>query len=139
MTVATKRSKSKRSSGETGPSLSPEKGNEVLGVVFLVAGVLALLALGSHHPADPSLFHQTPEGTPIHNWIGQVGAELSALAFGLLGLTAFLLPALLLAFAWRRLRHHDGERVIGRGIGVLLLFASAPGLLQLALGRLGWH
>ena len=122
------------------PKLSPEKGNELLAVLFATAGVLLLLSLASFHPADPSLLHQAPRPLPgIHNWIGQVGAETAALAFALFGLTAFLVPLFLLVQAWRRLRGHGARRVFGRGLGVLLLLASTPGLLQLALGRIGWR
>ena len=122
------------------PKLSPEKGNELLAVLFATAGVLLLLSLASFHPADPSLLHQAPRPLPgIHNWIGQVGAEMAALAFALFGLTAFLVPLFLLVQAWRRLRGHGARRVFGRGLGVLLLLASTPGLLQLALGRIGWR
>ena len=136
MTAATDSKKRK----PTRAKLSPEKGNELLAVLMGTAGILLLLALGSFHPADPSLLHQTPNpSTGIHNWIGQVGAEVSAMAYGLFGLTAFLLPLFLLVQAWRRLRGDGVERVFGRGLGVLLLLAATPGLLQLALGRVGWR
>jgi len=136
MTAATESKKRK----PTRAKLSPQKGNELLAVLMGTAGILLVLALGSFHPADPSLLHQTPQPVAgIHNWIGQVGAELSAMAYGLFGLTAFLLPLFLLVQAWRRLRGDGVERVFGRGLGVLLLLAATPGLLQLALGRVGWR
>ncbi len=136
MTAATDSNKRK----PTRAKLSPEKGNELLAVLMGSAGILLLLALGSFHPADPSLLHQTPQPSAgIHNWIGQVGAEVAAMAYGLFGLTAYLLPLFLLVQAWRRLRGDGVQRVFGRGLGVLLLLAATPGLLQLALGRVGWR
>jgi S-DNA-T family DNA segregation ATPase FtsK/SpoIIIE len=135
MTVATD---SKRKSAR--PKLSPEKGNELLAVLLGTAGVLLLLSLASFHPADPSLLHRAPQPVlGIHNWIGQVGAEVAALGYALFGLTAFLVPLFLMVQAWRRVRGRGLPRVFGRGLGALLLLASTPGLLQLALGRLGWR
>ncbi|HMB54313.1 MAG TPA: DNA translocase FtsK [Thermoanaerobaculia bacterium] len=139
MTVAAD-SKPKRTKAAARPKLSAKKGNELVGVVFGSLGVLLLLALVSYHPADPSILYQTaapPAGT--HNWIGTVGAEIAAVAFALFGLTALLLPVFLLVHAWRRFRSETIEKVFGRGLGVLLLLAATPGLLQLALGTLGWR
>ena len=120
--------------------LSEKKGNELVGVVFAALGVLLLLALVSYHPADPSLLYQTAApASGTANWIGAVGAEIAALSFALFGLAALLIPAVLLVHAWRRLRGGEGERVFGRGLGALLLLASTPGLLQLALGTLTWR
>jgi len=141
MTVA---SESKRKSRAARVSerarLSPEKGRELVGLVAGTAGLLLGLALATYDPRDPSLLHQTvrPAGG-IHNWIGPFGAEIAALGFGLLGLTAFLVPALLLVAAWRRLRPGSRQRVFGRGFGMLLLVVSAPGLLALALGTVAWR
>ncbi|HEX2162907.1 MAG TPA: DNA translocase FtsK 4TM domain-containing protein, partial [Thermoanaerobaculia bacterium] len=121
--------------------LSPEKGNELLGVVLLAAGGLLGLALGSYHAADPSFLHQVPRGAArgVGNWAGPIGAEVAAGGLAVLGLTAFLVPALLLGAAWRRLRRRGRQRVVGRGLGVALVLASAPGLVELALGRVAWR
>ena len=90
-------------------------------------------------PDDPSILYQVSTETPTRNWIGPVGAELSALGFGFLGLAAFLIPLLLAVAAWRRLRRQHGPLVFGRGLGGLLLVAAVPGLLQLALETVVWR
>jgi DNA segregation ATPase FtsK/SpoIIIE, S-DNA-T family len=121
--------------------LSPEKGNELLGLLLLTCGALVGLSLASYQAADPSFLHQVSRGSGrgVGNWIGPVGAEVAAFGLALLGLTAFLVPAFFLAAAWKRLRRSGSVRVVGRGFGVVLLLASAPGLVQLALGRLAWR
>jgi DNA segregation ATPase FtsK/SpoIIIE, S-DNA-T family len=121
--------------------LSPEKGNELLGLLLLTCGALLGLSLASYQAADPSFLHQVSRGSGrgVGNWIGPVGAEVAAFGLALLGLTAFLVPTFFLAAAWKRLRRSGGVRVVGRGFGVVLLLASAPGLVQLALGRLAWR
>jgi len=120
--------------------LSPEKGAELVGLIELLGGLLILISLASHHVGDPSYLHEvTPPPVEIHNWIGRFGANLSALGFGLLGLPALLLPLLLLAAAWQRLRRAVRPRVVGRGTGALLMLLGLPGLLQLVLGPTPWR
>jgi DNA segregation ATPase FtsK/SpoIIIE, S-DNA-T family len=129
----------KKSTSPERPTLSPEKGNELLGILLLAAAAFLALSLGSHHPQDPSLLHRVPADARAHNWAGAVGAQVSAMAFGFFGLTCFLIPFFLLVSGWRRLRRHGAPRVVGRGFGALLLLASTPALLQIGLGRLVWQ
>src|SRR4029453_18893420 len=74
-----------------------------------------------------------------HNLIGRFGAQLSAFAFQFLGPTALVLPLLMLAAGWRRVRRRDAQRVVGRGVGTVLLLGSLPGFLQLVLGDVPWR
>lgn len=119
--------------------LPPGKGSELLGIAAVLAAVLLLTSFVSHRPSDPSILHQVSVEVPIRNWIGPVGAELSALGFGFLGLATFLIPLLLAAAAYRRLKRQNRPMVFGRGLGGLLLIAAVPGLLQLALGTVRWR
>ena len=120
--------------------LAPEKWNELAGVVLLTLALLAGLALASYHPADPSRLHRPAGAAPaVANWIGPVGAEVSALGFGFFGLAALLVPLFLAVGGWRRLRSHTATRVSGRGLGVIVVLISAPGLLQLTIGRMAWR
>jgi len=121
------------------PTLSPEKGNEILGVLLLALAVLLGLAFGSYRPQDPSLFHVSPSAARPHNWIGPFGAETAALAFQFLGLTCLLVPFFLVVAGWRRLRRRAGQKVVGRGFGALLLLAALPGLFELSSGRVPWR
>jgi DNA segregation ATPase FtsK/SpoIIIE, S-DNA-T family len=129
----------KKSQTPERPTLSPEKGKELLGLVLLAAGVFLIFSLGSHHPQDPSLLHRvTSDEAHARNWIGAVGAQISALAFGFFGLTCLLIPVFLLAAGWRRLRRHGAAKVVGRGFGAAMLLAATPALLQIGFGRIGW-
>src|SRR3954470_144565 len=129
----------KKSTSPERPTFSPEKGNELLGILLLAAAAFLVLCLGSHHPQDPSLLHRVPEDARAHNWAGAVGAQVSAMAFGFFGLTCFLIPFFLLVSGWRRLRRRGAPRVVGRGFGAILLLASTPALLQIGFGRLVWQ
>ena len=121
------------------PKLSPEKGNELLGLALLGAALLLAFSFATYHPGDPSLFHELPRAGSSRNWIGPAGAEAAAVAFGFFGFSCFLLPLFLLVAGWRRLRRRGAARVVGRGFGSLLLLAALPGLCQLAAGGIAWR
>ncbi|HVR11565.1 MAG TPA: DNA translocase FtsK 4TM domain-containing protein [Thermoanaerobaculia bacterium] len=121
------------------PTLSPEKGNELLGLALVGGSLLLAFSFATYHPSDPSLFHELPQAAPSHNWIGPAGAQAAALGFGFFGLSCFLLPLFLMVAGWRRLRRRGAARVVGRGFGSLLLLAALPGLCQLLAGGIGWR
>jgi S-DNA-T family DNA segregation ATPase FtsK/SpoIIIE len=121
------------------PKLSPEKGNELLGLALLGSSLLLAFSFATYHPGDASLFHELPQAAPSRNWIGPAGAQVAAVAFGFFGFSCFLLPLFLLVAGWRRLRRRGAARVVGRGFGSVLLLAALPGLCQLAAGGISWR
>jgi S-DNA-T family DNA segregation ATPase FtsK/SpoIIIE len=130
----------KATKGRTRPTISPEKGNELLGLLLLAVGVILAVSLATYHPGDPSVFHRvTDSHVRARNWIGPAGAHAAAVAFSFLGLTCLLVPLFLLVAGWRRLRRSGAVKVVGRGAGSLLLLVSTPALLQLTLGRIQWQ
>ncbi|MES1244028.1 MAG: DNA translocase FtsK [Acidobacteriota bacterium] len=130
----------KATKGRTRPTLSPEKGNELLGLLLLAFGLILAVSLASYHPGDPSVFHRiTDSHLRARNWVGPFGAHASAVAFSFLGLTCLLVPLFLLVAGWRRLKRSGAVKVVGRGVGSFLLLASTPALLQLTLGRIAWQ
>jgi len=122
-----------------GTGLSERKSREVAGVVYALAGLLLLLALVSYRPDDASLLHVASDTLQRRNWIGPFGANLSALCFGFLGLSSLLLPALCAVSALRRLRPRRQDKVVGRGIGAVVVLAALPALLQLVVGEVEWR
>ncbi|HEX3130126.1 MAG TPA: DNA translocase FtsK [Thermoanaerobaculia bacterium] len=130
----------KATKGRTRPTISPEKGNELLGLLLLAFGVILAFSLATYHPGDPSIFHRvTDSHVRARNWVGPFGAHASAVAFSFLGLTCLLVPLFLVVAGWRRLRRSGAVKVVGRGVGSLLLLVSTPALLQLTLGRIAWQ
>jgi len=119
--------------------LPPGKGDELLGLVLLTLAVLLAVSLVSYHPRDPSWFHASSAPGRVHNLIGPVGAHVAALAFGLLGLPALLLPILVGIAGWRFLRQGRGYRSPLRLIGAVVVLASLPALLQVTLGAIAWR
>ena len=119
--------------------ISPDKGREIVGVMFAALAVLCGASLASFHPTDPSFLRQVSGGAPVDNWIGGFGAEIAAAGFGLLGVTSLLIPLLLAAAAWRRLRPKARPTVVGRGVGAVVILVSLPALLALVFPVLPWR
>ena len=96
-----------------------------LGVLLFAFMVLALLALASFDPSDPSLNEAT--GREVHNWLGvpgAYGADFLLQAFGL-GALALVLP--LGAWGWRMMTGGAVPKLLWRAIALALgtLFVAA--------------
>ncbi|HEU5250656.1 MAG TPA: DNA translocase FtsK [Thermoanaerobaculia bacterium] len=110
--------------------------SEALGVLLLLAGVLALLSLYSYDPRDPNLFSLTTgEAESPTNWIGGFGSSLSAALYQSLGFAAWTVPVLLAFWGVRRFASRPFENRGTKAVGFTLLFLSVPALLSLAFGR----
>jgi DNA segregation ATPase FtsK/SpoIIIE, S-DNA-T family len=116
------------------------KGSELLGLILATTALLLAASLASHHPSDPSFLHEMGDrDAATHNWVGLVGAQLSALFLSLVGLTALVFPLALWIPAWRRLRRNRATAVPGRGVGLFLTLLSLPILCHLAVGQTIWR
>jgi S-DNA-T family DNA segregation ATPase FtsK/SpoIIIE len=110
--------------------------SEALGVLLLLAGALAALALYSHDPHDPNLFSMTTgEAESPTNWIGGFGASLSAALYQALGFAAWTVPVLLGFWGLRRFAARPFENRGSKAVGFTLIFLAVPALLSLAFGR----
>jgi S-DNA-T family DNA segregation ATPase FtsK/SpoIIIE len=109
---------------------------EALGILLLLAGVLAALSLASYSPSDPNLFSVTTgaAASPT-NWIGKFGADLSAALYAILGFAAWAVPAALIFWGWRRFWQKPFPNPGSKAAGFVLLFLSIPALLSIGLGR----
>ena len=137
MNVHAKRGGRRSRSERTG--LPAGKSRELVGILLALAALLLLAALVSHRPGDPSFVSSSTEAVATRNWIGPFGAQISAAVLGFVGLAAFVIPVFLGVSAWRRLRPSNPPRVIGRGLGSLIVVVALPALLQLVLGELEWR
>ncbi len=111
--------------------------NEAIGVLLMLAGVLAILALFSYDPRDPNVFSWTAGGEAAapNNWIGGFGASLAAALYALFGLASWGVAALVLFLGWRRFWGRDLAHPGSKAAGIGLLVFSLPMLLALSLGR----
>ncbi len=139
-TVVKKRAGSKQTatSGPIEDGALQEKVRFAFGVVLVAAGLLLLASLFSYHPRDESVL-QISGDSERRNWIGPVGAQLSALLLGLFGLAAFAVSGAAVWGGARRLRKTVPEPVAGRGIGIGLVLLVCPLLLHVVLGDVTWR
>ncbi len=119
---------------------------EGLGVALVLASLLLLLALLTYSPGDSSL--DTAADSPIRNYLGHDGALIADALVQSIGLAAYLLPAVLLGWAFRLMLQQPIRRP-ARAVLLLLLAlvlgAAACSILEpgLALpsgagGTVGW-
>jgi S-DNA-T family DNA segregation ATPase FtsK/SpoIIIE len=104
--------------------------NEIVAIALIAFALLLGLCLASYHPNDSS-WNAAGESA-AHNWIGAIGANVSAALFQAIGLAGYLLPFLLLAAAWRRFRSRRINAPVSRMAGLLVLVLSSSALLSLA-------
>ena len=111
--------------------------SEAIGVLLLLAGVLAVLALFSYDPHDPSIFSWTTGGEAAspNNWIGGFGASLAAALYALFGLAAWAVAGLLFVLGWRWFWARPLPNRGTKAAGLVLLVFSVPMLLSLAFGK----
>jgi DNA segregation ATPase FtsK/SpoIIIE, S-DNA-T family len=112
--------------------------SEAIGILLLLAGLLAALALVSYDPHDPNIFSWTAGGEAAapNNWIGGFGASLAAALYALFGLAAWGVTALLFVLGWRRFWARPLPNPATKAAGIGLALLSVPALLALAFGRL---
>ena len=77
--------------------------NEVMGFLFLAAGILVLLSFASFHPTDPS-WNTVSETRAAENLIGPVGAWFADFFLQAFGLAAFVFPVLMFGLGWKWIR-----------------------------------
>jgi S-DNA-T family DNA segregation ATPase FtsK/SpoIIIE len=71
--------------------------SDVIGIVLTFGGLLLLLALFTYDWKDLEIL-RVPPNNPLHNSIGPAGAHIAYGLFKFFGVTAYLIPALLMMF-----------------------------------------
>lgn len=109
----------------------------VLAFVCCVGAFFLLFSLVSYHAYDPVALYSTSHITPISNWCGWYGAQLSAWMLYLFASAAYLfVPALLLYAVGCMYPYHHFYRL--DRIAALLLFVPVSALVLYSL-QLEWH
>lgn len=103
--------------------------NEIIAVGLVALAVLIFLCLVTYNPNDWSL--NTASSQRTQNWIGVAGSVIADLMFQAIGLTAYLLPAVLGVVAWRFFRAKETLTSISRIIGYVVFIVSLSSLIQL--------
>src|SRR5438132_6771115 len=95
------------------------RANEILAIAMIALALLLGLCLASYNPDDPSW--NAAGNLTAHNWIGSVGANVASAFLQGIGLAAYLLPFLLFAAAWRRVRSRRINAPLSLLVGLVVL------------------
>lgn len=105
------------------------RGNEIIAIVLLAFAVLVFLCLVSYNPMDPTF--NTDSSAKVSNFIGVVGANFAELLISLVGLTAYLMPALIVVMAFRVFRARDLRLSFPQVFGYALFVVGVSSLASL--------
>jgi S-DNA-T family DNA segregation ATPase FtsK/SpoIIIE len=109
---------------------------EAAWICLLLMAVFFCISLASYQVEDPRLWTSASIEQPIHNLGGILGALVADTLFTLVGLSAYTLPLMLLAGAWRLIRVKSRWSLescalaIVRLVGFLLMTISLATLLM---------
>jgi DNA segregation ATPase FtsK/SpoIIIE, S-DNA-T family len=101
--------------------------NEIVAVIILAAAVIIFLCLVTYNPNDWSI--STASSAKTHNLVGVFGSTIADIILQTIGLTAYLLPALLAFIAWQVFRSEIISTPISRISGFVLFILAFSGLL----------
>ncbi|SLN42961.1 DNA translocase FtsK [Roseisalinus antarcticus] len=90
------------------------RGQELFGIVLVVAGLAVLAMIWSYTPDDPSWI--TATDAPVQNWLGRGGAAAAAPLFTIVGWGGLGIAAVLIGWGLRFTFHKGQERALGRAI-----------------------
>ncbi len=113
-------------------TLRNSRRNEIIAILLLALGLLLSLCLisAAFFPNDPSW--NSSGGSETRNWAGAIGANVAAAQFQAIGIAAFLLPLLLFAATWRRLRTQRIGAPFYPLLGLVILVLAASALLSIS-------
>ena len=98
--------------------------NEMVGLLLFAIGLLITLSLVSYSAIDPC-FSVSGSGAAIRNTIGIIGAYLSDALLHLFGLSAYVIPLLMLVYALFFTLGQETTHPLLKKIGGIVLFFSA--------------
>jgi DNA segregation ATPase FtsK/SpoIIIE, S-DNA-T family len=109
-----------------------EVGRELAGYLTGLIGVLALLAVVTYHPLDPSLFSAGSD--VVHNLLSSAGAAAAGVLVTLFGVPALAVPVLLMLLGWTWLHGRVLESARFQSAAWMAALVFTDGLLAAAIG-----
>ncbi len=104
--------------------------SEIMGFLLLSVGAVIFLSLASYNPLDMSTNTSIPN-VPVQNLIGKVGAHVAESLLFLVGISAYLLPLVLLIWAWNIFWGKLGKDFYLKLIGLAAMLLSVSALAHL--------
>ncbi len=104
--------------------------SEILGFLLLCLALMIFLSLASYNPLDTSARTSAPN-MPAQNMIGVVGANVAEGLLFSVGIAAYLLPLVLLVWAWNTFWGKTGKDIYLKLIGLVTMLLSVSGLAHM--------
>lgn len=118
--------KRKTKSSETNKSYK----GEIFAIILLAIAFIFTLSLISYHPQDDTILSAASENHKAANYIGPLGANISAVFYQLLGFSAFLIPGAVFALAGALLIRIPVKAVFSKMAGLFMLIIGLSILLH---------
>ena len=112
------------------------RGTELIGLILIGIGALALLVIWTYSPDDPSLFSATDEAP--RNALGIIGASLADPLHRALGWAAYGIPAVLGVWGLRLVLHAGETRVVSRTVAAPLALLAVSAFAATHVPPAGW-
>ncbi len=113
-----------------------KRGKELIGLILVGAGIAAAAMIGSYSPDDPNWLVSTD--APVQNWLGPFGASAAAVLYMIVGLGAWAIPLVLVAWGLRFVLHRGEERWAGRVVFAPIFVAVASLHAATLVPGAGW-
>ncbi|MCK4651023.1 DNA translocase FtsK [Candidatus Babeliales bacterium] len=103
---------------------------EIIGIFLITLFTILALSLFSYHPTDQSWFYYSSEPASVKNWIGSVGAYVSAFFFYLFGSSAYICIFILLFLAFIIIFRRNFRQEYDRILAIVLLLLTFSTLFR---------
>jgi S-DNA-T family DNA segregation ATPase FtsK/SpoIIIE len=99
----------------------------------VMAGLWLMLvaALVSYHPDDAPSHAVGIAASPVHNWVGVVGASLAYELYAVLGVGVWALILGMAAYLYRTATSRDNSQLVLRSIGLVMMAITTSALLAI--------
>jgi len=104
--------------------------SEIVGFLLLAIAAIIFLSLASYNPMDTSA-HTSAPNAPVTNTAGVIGAHVAEALFFTVGLAAYVLPLVLLVWAWKTFWGKTGREVYLKLVGLVMMLVSIGALAQM--------
>lgn len=98
----------------TTQAMIEKRGKELIGIGLILIGLMAAAMIVSYTPEDPNWMSATD--APVQNWMGRMGASISAPLFMIIGWSSWGVALVALAWGLRFAIHIGEDRALSRVI-----------------------
>lgn len=106
------------------------KWNEIQSIILFAAAILIFISLLTFDPSDLALLTSSPN-YPVKNFAGLFGAYLAGILFFIMGLSAYIIPALFLAWAVSRYSGMTAQRLYFKVFGTIFLIMASSSIFSI--------